>query len=134
MHNEMSGRLARVLSRLRPHYTDVVAWVAPGLTHRSFVLEREQRAAHGVATSRLVAGVKLGLQGANDQLPPDFRVECLPTPKQLEAGKRRLAARLGRPVASIGGYYSRGGGGATPLALPELLRYLVSRLARDAGV
>jgi len=108
MHNEMSGRLARVLGRLRPYYSDVVAWVAPGLTHRSFILERAHRGAHGVATSRLVGGEKLYLQGTNDLLPADYRIECLPTPRQLEAGKQRLAARLGRPVSSIGGYYSRG--------------------------
>jgi hypothetical protein len=45
--------------------------------------------------------------------------------------KARLAKRLGRTVSAIGGYYSRGGGDATPLALPELLKFLVSRLQRN---
>jgi hypothetical protein len=131
MHNEMSKRLAQVIERLKPFYSDVVAWVAPGLTHRSFILDREHRAANGVAASRRVGEENLPLQGANDFLPPGAHIECLPTKTQCEAAKQRLARRLGRPVSAIGGYYSRGGGDATPLALPELLKYLVSRLQRN---
>jgi len=131
MHNEMSQRLAHVIARLKPYYSQVVAWVAPGLTHRSFILEHEHRSANGVAASRRVGGENLPLQGANDFLPPKARIECLPTKQQCETAKQRLAKRLGRPVSAIGGYYSRGGGDATPLALPELLKYLVSRLQRN---
>jgi len=131
MHNEMSKTLAHVIGRLRPYYTEVIAWVAPGLTHRSFILDAAQRSANGVAASRRAGGESLPLRGANDLLPPGDRIECLPTPQQCELGKARLAKRLGRPVSAIGGYYSRGGGDATPLALPELLKFLVSRLQRN---
>ena len=41
-----------VVGRLKPYYGEVVAWVAPGLTHRSFILDREHRSANGVAASR----------------------------------------------------------------------------------
>jgi hypothetical protein len=131
MHNEMSKRLACVIGRLKPYYRNVVAWVAPGLTHRSFILEREQRNANKVPTSRRVGGESLPLKGANDFLAPEHRIECLPTRGQCEAAKQRLADRLGRALSAIGGYYSRGGGDATPLALPELIAFLISRLERN---
>jgi hypothetical protein len=131
MHNEMSRRLAAVIGRLKPYYADVVAWVAPGLTHRSFILERGERNRNKVPASRRAGGESLPLEGANDFLAREERIECLPTPEQCEAAKRRLAKRLGRPLAAIGGYYSRGGGGATPLALPELIEFLISRLERN---
>jgi hypothetical protein len=128
MHNEMSKRLAQVIARIRPNYSAVVAWVSPGLTHRSFILARDQRRSNGVASARRVGDRNLPLQGVNDLLAPEEWIECLPTVKQCELAKRRLAKRLRRPVSAIGGYYSRGGGEATPLALPELLDFLVSRL------
>jgi hypothetical protein len=131
MHNEMSKTLAHVIGRLKPYYSEVVAWVAPGLTHRSFILDREHRGANRVAASRRVGEESLPLYGANDFLASDARIECLPTMKQCETARRRLAKRLGRPLAAIGGYYSRGGGDATPLALPELLQFLISRLKRN---
>ena len=131
MHNEMSTRLAQVIARLRPYYSDVVAWVAPGLTHRSFILDRDHRSANGVASSRRVGNKNLQLVGANDLLPPHSRIECLPTVRQCDIAKKRLAKRLGRSVSAIGGYYSRGGADATPLALPELLEFLTARLKRD---
>ena len=131
MHNEMSKTLAHVIGRLKPYYSEVIAWVAPGLTHRSFILDAAQRSANGVAASRRVGGESLPLRGANDLLPAGARIECLPTPRQCEQAKALLAKRLGRPVSTIGGYYSRGGGDATPLALPELLKFLVSRLLRN---
>jgi hypothetical protein len=132
MHNEMSKRLAHVIGRLRPYYREVVAWVAPGLTHRSFILDRVERRAHRVVASRRIGEENLYLQGANDLLAAADRIECLPTPRQCEVAKERLAKRLGRSISVIGGYYSRGGGDATPLALPELLRFLISRLKQNS--
>jgi len=130
MHNEMSTRLAEVITRLRPHYSSVVAWVSPGLTHRSFILARDQRSADGVAATRRVGKQNLPLRGANDILATAHRIECLPSMEQCAAAKARLAKRLGRRPSAIGGYYSRGGGGATPLALPEMLQFLIVRLKR----
>jgi hypothetical protein len=131
MHNEMSKTLAHVVGRLKPYYSEVVAWVAPGLTHRSFILDRKHRGENGVAASRRVGKENLPLIGANDLLEPGAQIECLPTKEQCETARRRLAKRLGRPLAAIGGYYSRGGGNATPLALQELLQFLVARLKRN---
>jgi hypothetical protein len=131
MHNEMSKRLAHIIGRLEPYYSEVVAWVAPGLTHRSFILDSEQRIANRIVASRRVGRKNLYLQGANDFLAPADRIECLPTLKQCALGKERLAKRLGCPISAVGGYYSRGGGDATPLALPELLQFLTSRLKHN---
>ena len=125
MHNEMARILAAVLARLSAYFTKRIAWVAPGLTHRSFIIGREERAAHNVARGKRVGKETLPLTGANDLLPSSERVRALPTVAQCEDARRRLAERVGVDVRRVGGLYSRGGGGATPLALPELLETLV---------
>jgi len=126
MHNAMSDMVARTLLRFGDIYTDRISWVAPGLTHRSFVLAREQRAAHGIVATRQVGTERLKLVGANDLLPPGLHLNALPTREQCQAALLRLAARLGRTPAEAAGHFARGGGNATPLALPELLEDLLA--------
>jgi hypothetical protein len=128
MHNVMAETLAQVLTRLQTHYTRRIAWVAPGLTHRSFVLGRLERAAHNVPSFRKVGDVRMPLVGANDHLPAELQIECLPTIAQCEDARKRLAKRLRRKLSAVSGIYSRGGGDATPLALPELLQSLVGAI------
>ena len=41
MHNAMAEALAHVVDRIGNRYTDIISWVAPGLTHRSFVIGRD---------------------------------------------------------------------------------------------
>jgi hypothetical protein len=132
MHNAMAERLADVILRLARLYDQRIAWVAPGLTHRSFVVGRPERKANNVPGARRVGNAAMPLVGANDRLPQDLTIACLPTLAQCHEAQRRLAARLGRDVAHIGGHYSRGGGGATPLALPELLEVLLAAVDADA--
>jgi hypothetical protein len=137
MHNAMAEAMAATIARIAAHYTDIVSWVAPGLTHRSFILARGARAANGVAASRRVGSTNLALLGANDRLPPDRQIECLPTPQHCADAVRRLARRLGVGMSHARGVYSRGGADATPLALPELLDALMARLhgqGRGRGV
>ncbi|MBY6091959.1 hypothetical protein ACX9MO_11885 [Pseudooceanicola sp. 502str34] len=129
MHNEMARILADSLKRIGGCYTDRIAWVAPGLTHRSFVLGREERSAHNVPAYRKVGDARLDLVGANDHLPEGLKIEALPTTDQCKDAIRRLAERLGTDESKVGGVYSRGGANATPLALPELLDVLVSRVS-----
>lgn len=133
MHNAMAERLAAVLSRLARFHTDRIAWVAPGLTHRSFVVGKDERKANNVPAARRVGSQNLPLIGANDRLPDALKIVCLPTPAQCLDAQRRLARRLGRDIARVGGVYSRGGGGATPLALKELLEVLIAALANARG-
>jgi hypothetical protein len=134
MHNVMSEWIAAFVARLAGRYTERVAWVAPGLTHRSFVLGRSERKAHGVPAFRSVGGRRMDLVGVNDRLPPELAATCLPTCDQCGVAMEKLARRLGRDVSQVGGAYSRGGGNATPLALPELLEVLVEMLRRPAPV
>jgi len=128
MHNEMSRRVAAVVERLAAVYDRRISWVAPGLTHRSFVVAADERAANKVVRSRAVAGGRLPLVGANDLLPDSLRIACLPTLAQCHDARERLAVRMGCTVSRVGGVYSRGGGDATPLALPELLAHLIAAI------
>jgi hypothetical protein len=131
MHNEMARILAEVVDRIGHHYSDIVSWVAPGLTHRSFVLAREQRAFHHVLTSRKVGTRRIELVGANDHLAPERRIDCLPLPDDCKNAITRLSHRLKIDIPHATAIYARGGANATPLALEELLDVLVKRLAQN---
>jgi hypothetical protein len=131
MHNAMAKMLADVVARIGRHYTDVVSWVAPGLTHRSFVLAHGERAFHHVPTSRQVGTQRITLTGANDHLPKESRITCLPEPEDCKDAIARLSRRLKIDTPRATAIYARGGANATPLALPELLDVLVRRLAND---
>jgi hypothetical protein len=131
MHNEMARILANVVTRIAHNYTDVISWVAPGLTHRSFVIGRDERSFHHVATSRIIGDKRLMLIGANDHLPPERRISCLPLPNDCQSAIERLSHRLKVDMPKATAIYARGGNNATPLALPELLDVLVRRLAGE---
>ena len=126
MHNAMADVVAKVLSRFGGLYTQRISWVAPGLTHRSFVVAKGERAAHGIVATRQVGTERLALTGANDLLAPELRLSAMPTREQCNAALLRLATRLGRTPAEAAGHFARGGGNATPLALPELLEDLLA--------
>lgn len=128
MHNVMSEILAEVVGRIGGHYTDIMSWVAPGLTHRSFVIARDERSFNKVVSRRKVAGSWMPLTGANDHLSAEQRIECLPTLEQCRTAVARLAVRLGTDTKHANAIYARGGVNATPLALPELLDVLMERL------
>ena len=129
MHNAMARLVAQALARFGGLYDARIAWVAPGLTHRSFVLSKAERAAHGIVGARKVGDAVLPLEGINDHLPEALHVECLPLRAHCDDAKARLATRLGVPVSRVGGAWSRGGVNATPLAVPELLDTLISRIS-----
>ncbi len=120
------------VARFGNAYTHRIFWVAPGLTHRSFVIAREERAAHGIPAARTAGAERLALTGANDLLPPGGRITALPTRPQCTAALARLAARLGTTTKEAAGHFGRGGGGATPLALPELLDDLLTEVLPPA--
>jgi hypothetical protein len=131
IHNEMARILAEVVARIGHNYTGVLCWVAPGLTHRSFVLASDERALHHVPASRKVGGRRIGLIGANDHLAPERRIACLPLPDDCKDAVARLSRRLKIDLPRATAIYARGGANATPLALPELLDVLVKRLAHN---
>ncbi|MFK8022316.1 MAG: hypothetical protein AB8G26_00020, partial [Ilumatobacter sp.] len=128
MHEAMAQGVADALRRLDGAYDHVIAWVAPGLTHRSFCLANDERAAHGIAASKLVEGRRRPLVGVNDLVAEHQRIEVMPSTEACKDARARLAERLGVDAPAANAVYARGGGGATPLALPELLDHLVDRL------
>lgn len=128
MHNVMAEIIAEVISRLGEFYTHRIAWVAPGLTHRSFVLGAEERGRHKVPRSKLAFGARQELIGANDLLHKTCSITALPLRDQCDLARQQLAARLNVDTRSAQSYYATGGGGATPLALPELLNILVAEI------
>ncbi|MGI3166570.1 DUF5591 domain-containing protein [Pseudooceanicola sp. 200-1SW] len=128
MHNEMARLLAKAMERIGGLYDARISWVAPGLTHRSFVLERAARKAHGVPAFKKVAGENLAFTGANDLLPEHLKITCLPLAADCTDAIERLAKRLGTTPDRVGSHWSRGGANATPLALPELLDVLVENI------
>lgn len=131
-HNHLSEIIAQALQRLRSRYERIVAWVAPGLTHRSFLLSQGEREAEGVPIYRAASSRRLRLIGVNDRVPGLVAVH--PTRSELEEIRRRLAARLAdeRPGVSgrsVNATYARGAGAGSPLGLPEALAVLVGLLA-----
>jgi len=128
MHNAMSEVIAAAVARFGAAYSRRIAWVSPGLTHRSFVLAGDERAAHAVPRFKSAGRERLALVGANDRLDPPLRITVLPTPEQCTDARDRLARRLGKSDRAVDAVYSRGGGNATPLALPELLDALIAAI------
>jgi hypothetical protein len=128
MHNAMADAVAKTLLRFPDRFDQRIAWVAPGLTHRSFVLARSERAAHGIVATRQAGTERLALTGVNDLLPEALRIACLPTRADCDDALLRLAARLGVTPRQATGPFGRGGGDATPLALPELLETLIATI------
>ena len=131
VHNRLTEIMAAELARLRPEYARMFAWVAPGLTHRSFTLAAADRSAEGVPGTRVVDGRRLKLVSVNDRVPGV--VDVHPTRREADEALGRLLARLRKDDPSATrraaqALYARGGGGATPLALPEMLDVLLELL------
>lgn len=131
VHNALSGFLVQTFTRLSPHYSSIVAWLSPGMTHRSFIADRASRPLDHLPASRRGKNGSRSLVGVLDQAPG--MVELLPTRDQLDNALTQLAGRLhkeGRPTTpgSIRSVFARGDGHDTPLGLPEMLNYLVGHL------
>ena len=128
--------IGRTLARVRDRYRSIVAWVSPGLTHRSFLLDRERRQAEGLALARSGIGGRRPLRGVLDDDPG--LVTVLPTVAQLDDARARLRDRLareGRPASpgAVRAIYARGDGTDTPLGLPEALDHLLAHLDALTG-
>ena len=122
-HNYLSATIAEVLGRIRMHYDRIIAWVSPGLTHRSFMFARQDRPHSNLPAARRIGDEMRPLIGVNDLVPG--LVDVHPTKEEVERAldtlTQRLAASGGaRSARGVRAYFARGGGGATPLALPEL--------------
>jgi hypothetical protein len=129
-HNRMSELMAATLSRLRWAYVTVVGYVSTKFTHRSFLTDRSEKAAIGLPAYKLTSEGRVPLVGVNDRMPG--LVDVVPSAKELSAIHQTLGERLFQRADMTPGrvraYFARGGGGATPLILPEMLATLSHHL------
>jgi hypothetical protein len=131
VHNALSELIAALLTKFGPAYHRLIGYVSPKLTHRSFLTSRAEKRANGIPLSKRVSGGSVALIGVND-LQPGL-VEVVPSPGELEsilsALARRLSAEPGMTPARVRAVFASGGGGATPLILPEALAVLEEHLS-----
>ena len=130
-HNSLVDLVFQTLCRVRSRYEAIAAWVSPGLTHRSFLMDERQRKAEGLPLRRKGLHGLLSLHGVRDQDPS--LLDILPTTEHMSRTQVQLGERLGREgrncsPKAVQGVYARGDGHDTPLGLPELLTYLVAWL------
>lgn len=131
MHNRLVDIIAGTFRRVADRYSAIGAWVSPGLTHRSFLVDTAMRKAEKLPQSKRGSDGPVRLRGVLDQLPGAITV--MPTMDQLGQAKEALAGRLadeGRPTdpSAIRAIYARGDGNDTPLGLPEALEHLTAWL------
>jgi hypothetical protein len=129
VHNALSELIAGLLAKFRPAYHRIVGYVSPKLTHRSFLTSRAEKRTNGIPVSKRVSGGSVALIGVND-LQPGL-VEVVPSPGELESILSALARRLSAEPggARVRAVFASGGGGATPLILPEALAVLEEHLS-----
>jgi len=118
-----------MLDRLGDAYVARLAYVSPKLTHRSFMTSVEEKRRAGLALSRRTSKGMLRLEGVNDLR--SGLVRTIPDDSEIETVLERLAKRFPqRTPRQIKGYFATGGGGVTPLILPETLDVLGQHLDR----
>jgi len=129
MHNRMVELIVTMLSRFGDAYAVCLAYVSPRLTHRSFMTSVEEKRRAGLPLGRRTSQGLLRLRGVNDTRPGWVR--CIPDEQEIDLILKRLAERLpGRTERQIRGTFATGGGGVTPLVLPETLAILAEHLDR----
>jgi hypothetical protein len=92
VHNWLGALLAQCIERWRDRYAAVLGYVAPRLTHRSFLGDTAERRAAGLPTGRRVGGQLLRLRGVGDLAPG--LVTLVPDGRQLAALRRDQGGRL----------------------------------------
>jgi hypothetical protein len=123
MHNRLVHLLVAILDRIGGLYAARLAYVSPKLTHRSFMTSVAEKKRAGLALGKRTAAGFLRLEGVNDLRPG--LVRTLPDEAEIEAVVAKLGRRLpGRTPRQVRGYFASGGGGVTPLILPETLDVL----------
>lgn len=134
-HNRLVEIIARTLVRLRPHYSKILAYVSPKMTHRSFLAGAAEKRACGMRLMRRTSSGTVRLKGVNDLAPG--LVIIVPGPEEIREAYDALATRLraGRSRGDITpgivrAFFATGGGKATPLVLPETLAVLDRHLGR----
>lgn len=126
VHNYLSDLIAAILTRLQPYYRRIVGYVSPKLTHRSFLTSNAEKKANGIPTVKQINQGRAPLIGVNQRAPG--LVDIVPSAAEFQEIKEQLGRRLaaqGQVSASyVQAYFASGGGGETPLILPEALALL----------
>ncbi len=127
VHNRLVELIVAMLERFGDAYVARLAYVSPKLTHRSFMTSVEEKRQAGLALGRRTNQGVLALHGVNDARPGWVR--CIPDEAEIAMIVERLAERLpGRTERQVKGTFATGGGGVTPLVLPETLDILGQHL------
>jgi hypothetical protein len=127
MHNRLVDLIVAMLDRFGDAYVARLAYVSPKLTHRSFFTSTEEKRRAGLTQGRRTGQGLLRLRGINDTRAGWVR--CIPDENEIEVILGRLGERLpGRTPRQIKGTFATGGGGVTPLVLPETLDVLGQHL------
>lgn len=125
-HNYLSELIAATLLRLRSRYRCIIGYVSPKLTHRSFLTDNNEKKANGIPLVKQTSRGREPLLGVNQRVPG--LVEVIPSAAELQEIKdavgKRLAAQGEVSASYIQAYFASGGGGETPLILPEALAVL----------
>jgi hypothetical protein len=125
-HNYLSELITTVLIRLHPCYRRIIGYVSPKLTHRSFLTDNAEKKANGLPLVKQTSKGRESLIGVNQRAPG--LVDIVPSATELQEIKEAVGKRLavqGQVSASyMQAYFASGGGGETPLILPEALAVL----------
>lgn len=105
VHNCLSKIIYEELSRISEKYDQIIAYVAPKMTHRSFLTSRTEKKESGLRQSMQVGKEKQKLIGCNDY--QEGLVTLVPTLAEL----KQIREQTGKSVA-------------VPLGLPETLEIL----------
>jgi hypothetical protein len=92
VHNRLAESMATALSRIASNYEAIYAYVAPALTHRSFIVDRAQSTAAGMSNARRVGSQMRPLIGVNDLVPG--LVNLVPDATQLGRLRKQMGGRL----------------------------------------
>lgn len=131
-HNRYSEHMAAVLKRLKAHYREILGYVAPKMTHRSFLTSAAEKTADGLPRTRKTGQGSGQLIGVNDLVPGLVRL--VPNAAEQAEALAALGKRLSRlSPAGRSAYFSTGGGVATALVLPEVLTILKKHLQAVEG-
>lgn len=120
-HNRLTEQMTAVLRRLRPFYRSIFAYVAPEITHRSFINDAVAKAEEGMKTR--ITPDQAPLSGVNDHQPGLVRV--IPDSaamKQLQADIQQNNPTLS--AQAVQKLFTLAGGEAAALILPETLAVL----------
>lgn len=93
VHNQLSDIICRELIRIEDQYSQIVAYVAPKLTHRSFLTSVQEKKESGLRQTVIAGKERLKLIGVNDM--QEGLVQLVPTMEELE----KIREKTGKSVA-----------------------------------